>query len=230
VVNYRTLMDEHVEKTIATYNAIAPYYKLTATPEVRAWEESSMRLFANYLNGSSVLVPGCGDGRDSRYLSSLGLDVFSFDLSDGMLSEARNLDPDGRYEKLDLRDIECLNRGWDGVYASGCLYHLTRSEFERCLAAIHTILAPTGIFYFNLKIGSGEEYRATPGARYPGGEVARQFLLGERYYAYYRRDEIANYLQPFERLYERDMEYAEEIVELWLRKGATPFHLQPRGL
>jgi hypothetical protein len=68
-------MDEHVRKTIATYDVIAPHYRVTAIPELRAWEESSMRLFASYLQGSRVLVPGCGDGRDSRYLSSLGLDV-----------------------------------------------------------------------------------------------------------------------------------------------------------
>jgi hypothetical protein len=60
--------DDHVERTIATYDVIAPHYHVTATPELRDWEESSMRLFANYLGGTSVLVPGCGDGRDSRYL------------------------------------------------------------------------------------------------------------------------------------------------------------------
>ena len=59
--------DDHIERTIATYDVIAPHYHVTATPELRDWEESSMRLFADFLGGTSVLVPGCGDGRDSRY-------------------------------------------------------------------------------------------------------------------------------------------------------------------
>ena len=77
--------NDHVTQTIATYNVIAPDYKLTATPEMRAWEEKSMRMFGGFLPGKRVLVPGCGDGRDSRFLASLGLAITSFDLSEEML-------------------------------------------------------------------------------------------------------------------------------------------------
>jgi hypothetical protein len=55
--------DSHVAQTIATYNVIAPDYILTATPEMRAWEENSIRRFSEFLTGKRVLVPGCGDGR-----------------------------------------------------------------------------------------------------------------------------------------------------------------------
>ena len=72
--------NDYVAQTIATYNVIAPDYKLTATPEMRAWEENSIRRFGGYLAGKRVLVPGCGDGRDSDFLRSLGLEIHSFDL------------------------------------------------------------------------------------------------------------------------------------------------------
>ena len=88
---------EHVEQTIATYDSIATAYRITATLELRAWLEESMRVFVDYLPGARVLVPGCGDGRDSRYLSSRGLDVTSFDLSPGMLKVAISQDPGGRF-------------------------------------------------------------------------------------------------------------------------------------
>lgn len=213
-------MDEHVKKTIATYNSIAPHYRLTATPELRLWEESSMRLFASYLNGCKVLVPGCGDGRDSRYLFSLGLDVFSFDLSDGMLEEARKLDTEGRYEKLDLREVASLGQTFDGVYASGCLYHLSRHEFEKFINDIYSMLEPSGLFYLNMKIGIGEEYRSVPSKKYPGGERAQQTLQGDRYYVYYLQDELKKYLKKYQCLYERDLQHAEEGLELWLRKNS----------
>jgi len=211
-------MDEHIRKTIATYDVIAPHYRLTATPELRAWEESSMTLFASYLCGSRVIVPACGDGRDSRYLRDLGLNVFSFDLSEGMLEEARKLDINGRYQKLDLREIKSLSETFDGVFASGCLYHLRRGEFETFVNDIHGMLNPQGVFYLNMKIGTGEEFREVPGDRYPGGEQARQLLQGNRFYTYYRRDELALYLRKYKCLQKREMQHAEEVVEFWLRK------------
>jgi|SRR5882724_1837917 len=212
-------MDEHVRKTIATYDVIAPHYRVTAIPELRAWEESSMRLFARYLQGSRVLVPGGCDGRDSRYLSSLGLDVWSFDLSDGMLAEVRKLDARGRYVKLDLRDVASLGQTFDGVFASGCLYHLRRGEFATFVHDIYALLEPGGVFYLNMKIGTGEEYRAVPGDRYPGGAHARHLLQGDRYYVYYHRHELAQHFRQYQWLHERDLQHAEEVVEVWLRKS-----------
>ena len=203
-------MDEHVRKTIATYGVIAPHYRVTAIPELRAWEESSMRLFASYLLGSSVLVPGRGDGRDSRYLSSRGLDVLSFDLSDGMLEEAR---------KLDLRDMASPSQTFDGVFASGCLYHFRRDEFATFVHDVYALLEPGGVFSLNLKIGTGEEYRVVPGDRYPGGAQARRLLQGDRYDVYYQRQDLAQYFRPYQWLHECDLQHAEEVVEVWLRKS-----------
>ena len=100
---------DHVRETIATYDRIAPHYGLTATPEVRAWEERSMRAFRELLPGKRALVPGCGDGRDSRFLASLDLRVISFNPSGGMLSIAKAQDPAGTYVVLHLRQISI---GW----------------------------------------------------------------------------------------------------------------------
>jgi predicted TPR repeat methyltransferase len=145
--------------------------------------------------------------------------VLSFDLSDGMLAEARKLDAHGRYAKLDLRDVVSLGQTFDGVFASGCLYHLCRGEFETFVHDIYAMLEPGGVFYLNMKIGTGEEYRAVPGDRYPGGAQARQLLQGDRYYVYYQRHELAQCLRKYQRLHERDLQHAEKVVELWLRKS-----------
>jgi hypothetical protein len=75
------------------------------------------------------------------------------------------------------------------------------------------------VFYLNLKIGTGEEYRAVSGDRYPGGEQARQPLQGDCYYVYYQRHELAQYFRPYQRVHERELQHAEEVVEVWLRKS-----------
>ena len=216
-MGYLNADDDHVTQTIATYNLIAPDYKLTATPEMRAWEENSMRRFRGYLAGSRVLVPGCGDGRDSRFLSSLGLMAHSFDLSTGMLEIARARDPDGSYALMDLRDIDQCPGPFDGIFASGCLYHLTKPEFARCVGACRTLLAPGGILYLNMKRGEGERFEEKPGPTYPGGAEARERLQGRRFYAYYQREELRRLLQGFTILHEQELIPGDGGFEFWLR-------------
>jgi len=209
---------DHVAQTIATYNAIAPDYKLTATPEMRAWEENSMRRFSGYLAGNSVLVPGCGDGRDSRFLRSLGLAIRSFDLSAEMLRIAMALDPGGSYALMDLREMERCAGPYDGIFASGCLYHLTKPEFAQCVQACRALLSASGVFYLNMKEGHGERFEEKPGPRYPGGAEARERLQGKRFYAYYQREELLAALRDFEILHEQKLLPGDGGFEFWARK------------
>jgi SAM-dependent methyltransferase len=167
---------DHVTQNMETYNRIADHYYVTATPELRAWKEESMRRFAVFLPGPLVVVPGCGDGRDSRFLASLALQVTSFDLSDAMLRIAREQDQSGTYLKLDLRDMANLRGSFDGIWASGCLYHLSKAEFVQCVATCKSLLSKAGVLYVSMKEGRGERYEEILGPRYPGGAEAKALL------------------------------------------------------
>lgn len=157
-------------------------------------------MFVDYLPGIRVLVPGCGDGRDSGYLSSLGLDVISFDLSPGMLKVAISQDPEGTYITRDL------------------LYQLTKHEFARCIRSCQALLSSGGVLYLNMKEGEGERYEEQPGPRCPGGPRARELLRRRRFYAYYGHEELLAHFRGFELLLERRLLPAEGGFELWLRK------------
>jgi cyclopropane fatty-acyl-phospholipid synthase-like methyltransferase len=134
-----------------------------------------------------------------------------------MLSEARRHDPEGTYEKLDLRSIGQIGTRFDGVHASGCLYHITRAEFEAFLRDVATVLTREGVFYLNMKLGSGEEVRVIPSSAYPGGLEARQALVGERYYCYYSHEELLNRFAHFRILRWRQMlVQLEGVNEYWL--------------
>jgi SAM-dependent methyltransferase len=212
---------EHVKQTIATYNLIAPNYILTATPEMRAWAEESMRKFTSYLSGKRVLVPGCGDGRDSRFLLSRGLAVTSFDLSEEMLKIAIAQDPNGTYGLTDLRHIDRCAGPYDGIFASGCLYHLTKLDFAQCVLSCRGLLSSAGVFYLNMKEGHGERFEEKPGPRYPGGVEARTRLQGKRFYAYYQREELLSALKDFEVLHEQKLIPGDGGLEFWARKTGT---------
>lgn len=211
---------DHAKLTIETYNKIAADYHVIATPENRAWLEDSMREFYTRLPGKAVLVAGCGEGRDSRHLAGLGARVVSFDLSDGMLSLARAADPGGTYVQADLRDAEKLGEGFDGIWACACLYHLTKDEFRACLRSFRRMLNPRGVLFLNLKLGEGERFIEKIREGYPGGEAAKRKLGGIRFYAFYRRDELADYFADFVVEKERRdlLKEGEGAMEFWLRK------------
>jgi SAM-dependent methyltransferase len=210
----------HTERTIETYDRIAVAYHLVATPEHRAWLEDSMREFFGRLPGPAVLVAGCGEGRDSRFLRDLGAQVVSFDLSDGMLALARSADPAGTYLQVDLRHAGSIDRRFDGIWACACLYHLTKSEFRACLRTCHQMLRPRGVLFLNLKLGTGERFIDIPREGYPGGAVSREKLAGSRFYAFYTRDELADYFVDFEIEKERRdlLKEGDGAMEFWLRK------------
>ena len=50
-----------------------------------------------------------------------------------MLKIAMAQDPEGSYALMDLRDIDRCSGPYDGIFASGCLYHLTKPEFAQCV-------------------------------------------------------------------------------------------------
>lgn len=211
---------DHTTRTIETYDRIAADYHVIATPEHRAWLEDSMREFHARLPGGSVLVAGCGEGRDSRYLRDLGARVLSFDLSDGMLALARKLDPTGTYLRLDLRAVPTIGKTFDGIWACACLYHLTKEEFRQCLRDLHSALNPGGILFLNLKLGAGERFIESPRAGYPGGEAAKEKLAGSRFYAFYTRGELTGYFGDYVVEKERRdlLKEGDGAMEFWLRR------------
>lgn len=93
--------------------------------ESHAWEAESgawvarIRETAGHAHDATIeaLLPpprglaldvGCGEGRLSRLLSSLGHDVLGVDRSESLVREAQRADPDGRYEvgSIDALPVE----------------------------------------------------------------------------------------------------------------------------
>ena len=211
---------DHTTRTVETYDKIAADYHVIATPEHRAWLEDSMREFHARLPGKTVLVAGCGEGRDSRYLRTLGAEVISFDLSEGMLALARSSDPAGTYLHLDLRHAQTIERTFDGIWACACLYHLTKPEFRGCLQSFHRLLNPGGVLFLNLKLGVGERFIEMPRDGYPGGGAAKEKLGGARFYAFYTRDELTEYFVDYSVEKERRdlLKEGDGAMEFWLKK------------
>jgi SAM-dependent methyltransferase len=75
--------------------------------------------FAEYISGKRALDFGCGTGRSTRFLRSLGFEAVGVDISTPMLDKARELDPSGDYRHVSDGDLGSLEgRAFDLVLSA----------------------------------------------------------------------------------------------------------------
>jgi len=208
-------MDDVVKRTIKSYDAIAERYcKRTMIPEIREFEHRLLDQFLAMIDAEKprILDIGCGDGRDTIYLHGKGPEIIGIDLSEGMLAVARRRHPDSTFLRMDMRRLEFPDGSFDGVWASGCIYHLPKRELPQAFREVHRVLKPKGLFSFNFKLGEGEGMEEEPKSygEYP------------RYFAYYTIEEIEHLLRRtgFELELVRDYPwevFGDRIIHLWAR-------------
>jgi hypothetical protein len=63
----------------------------------------------------------------------------------------------GSYGLMDLRDMDRCEGSHDGIFASGCLYHLTKPEFAQCVRSCWALLSWANVFRLNIKEGHAKE-------------------------------------------------------------------------
>lgn len=100
---------DFLTSTRVFYDAIAEDYaalfegKHAATPLDRA----ILAAFAELVGGEGTVADvGCGPGRSTAHLASLGLRVYGLDLSESMLAVARRENPDLRFEQGSMLDLD----------------------------------------------------------------------------------------------------------------------------
>lgn len=125
-------------------------------PVARRWQERGWKRAADL---------GCGLGRHSLLLASLGLEVASVDLSrrglDRLESEARRLGLDRRIRALecDFVDLPEDLGTFDCVLSFHAIYHTDRAGLVRALSWVTRHLHPGGGFYATFNSKSNASYR-----------------------------------------------------------------------
>ena len=72
------------------------------------------------VKGRKAIDFGCGTGRSTRFLQKLGFDAVGVDIADGMIKQARQIDPEG--------DYRLIKEGGFGRFREGA-YDLILSAF-----------------------------------------------------------------------------------------------------
>jgi SAM-dependent methyltransferase len=102
-------------------------------------------LIRRYNHGSRALDFGCGTGRSTRFLRSLGLNVIGADISQAMLDQARTLDPSGDYHLvLDNSAGGFAPGSFDLILAAFTFDNMPTEAKADALSALRIFLAADG--------------------------------------------------------------------------------------
>ncbi|PXX65591.1 ubiquinone/menaquinone biosynthesis C-methylase UbiE [Nocardia tenerifensis] len=136
-----------VAVTRAAYNDVAELYteiaknNLAENPHDRAM----LALFAELVGaGTPVADIGCGPGRLTAHLHSLGLSAFGIDLSPEMIAIARRQYPGLSFEVGTMERLALADAGLRGLIAWYSLIHLPPDRMPEVSAELYRVLEVGG--------------------------------------------------------------------------------------
>ncbi|MEV6178323.1 class I SAM-dependent methyltransferase [Streptomyces sp. NPDC052015] len=123
--------------------------------------------------GAKVADVGCGPGRVTGFLASLGLSVSGLDLSESMLTIARRENPGIRFEQGSMLKLTGHPDGsLDGVVSYYSSIHTPVEELPALFTEFHRVLAPGGHLLLAFQVGDEPRRHDRPW----GHPVALDFL------------------------------------------------------
>jgi SAM-dependent methyltransferase len=98
---------------------------------------------------ASILEIGCGPGNITRYLVEKRNDflVDATDISPNMIALAKQNNPSAHCMIMDARNIDSINKKYDGIMCGFCLPYLSKMDCEKLFNDCKQLLNTGGIFY-----------------------------------------------------------------------------------
>ena len=148
-------------KLVAGYDVLAVEYadRLVDELEHKPFDRWLLDRVAELAGAGPIADVGSGPGNIAGRLASAGADVFGFDLSPGMVDEARRRFPDVQFEVADLTRLlrPRTSDAWGAITAWYALVHLAGSELAPAVDGLARVLRPGG--WLALAVHVGHEVR-----------------------------------------------------------------------
>ncbi|MEU9915135.1 methyltransferase domain-containing protein [Streptomyces sp. NPDC051001] len=147
---------DFLTSTRAFYDTIAEDYaerfrdELTVTPIERGLIDAFAELVGK---GAAVADLGCGPGRVTAYLDSLGLSVHGLDLSASMVAIARRENPGLRFEQGSMLELDAADGSLSGVVSWYSSIHTPVDKLPSLFAEFRRVLAPGGHLLLAFQVG-----------------------------------------------------------------------------
>lgn len=148
----------YLYSTRAAYDTVAVDYaevlstELAAKPLDRALLAAVAEL-VQAAGGGPVADIGCGPGRVTAYLASLGLNAFGIDLSPAMVAVARRSYPHLRFDEGSMTALNLTDGVLGGIVAWYSIIHTPLKLLPVVFAEFHRVLAPGGHLLLAFQVG-----------------------------------------------------------------------------
>lgn len=158
----------YLSSTRTSYNTVAVDYA-ELLPDLTADKALGRAMLATFAElvladgGGQVGDLGCGTGRVTAHLHSLGVDVFGIDLSREMITVARHRYPDLRFDEGRLAELDLKDNSLVGAVAWYSIIHTPPALLPPVFAEFARVLAPGGHLLLAFQIGDNELRHITQG-------------------------------------------------------------------
>ncbi len=154
---------DHVTAARAVYDATADVYATSIGTELSAAFEGPvdrafLAAFVEYvgLPAGPIADIGCGPGRAAAFLSALGLDVVGVDISEAMLTIARDAHPGIRFEEGRLTELPFGDGTLDGAVCWYSIIHTPPEQLDEVFVEVARVLAGGAHLLVAFQAGGGE--------------------------------------------------------------------------
>ncbi len=182
-------MTDYLHTTRTAYDTVAADYAEMLRDSIAEspWERAMLGAYAELVlagGGGRVADIGCGPGRATGHLHSLGLDVFGIDLSPEMIAVARKCHPQVDFELGTMPGLSIEDGVLAGLVAWYSIIHTPPRRLPEIFTDFHRVLAQGG--YLHLAFQAGNERKRIEHAyghdiscdayRLPPEEIADQLV------------------------------------------------------
>lgn len=148
----------YLHTTRTAYDTVAPEYAELLRNELdgKPLDRAMLAAFAEHVQGpdaGEVADLGCGPGRVTAHLHSLGVNAFGIDLSPRMIDVARRSHPGLRFDVGSMTALDLADASLAGAVAWYSTVHTPPELLPTVFAEIHRVLVPGGHLLIAFKVG-----------------------------------------------------------------------------
>ncbi|MET7476758.1 class I SAM-dependent methyltransferase [Streptomyces sp. NPDC005648] len=159
-------MTDFIAQTRTFYDAVAEDYAemfRDERPAASPLDRAVLRGFAELVGRDGTVADlGCGPGRVTGHLASLGLSVFGLDLSESMLAIARRENPGLRFEQGSMLELDLADGALTGALSWYSSIHTPVDDLPALFREFHRVLAPGGHLLVAFQAGDEDRHHDRP--------------------------------------------------------------------